>query len=46
MIKTIKTRKKDQYLQNTGAMEGSGKTYFKKMPIHWATENFFAFQIL
>jgi hypothetical protein len=44
--KSKNEEQKGKYLQNIGAIEGSDKTFFKKMPIYWAAENFFAFQIL
>jgi hypothetical protein len=44
--KSKNKEQKGQYLQNIGATEGSDKTFFKKMPIYWAAENFFTFQIL
>jgi hypothetical protein len=42
----INKEPKGQYLQNTGATEGSDKTFFQKIPIYWVVEKFFTLQIL
>ena len=41
-----KQRVKRTIFTNKGATEGLDKTFFKKMPIYWAAENFFTFQTL